>query len=64
MKGRGDVDDALPRTGTDPGQRFALPTAATFDHITTALDHDDQVPGWVRFASATQRENGSDLLRR
>jgi hypothetical protein len=36
MKGRGDVDDALARTGVARGQRFALPTAATFAHITTA----------------------------
>jgi hypothetical protein len=36
MKGRGDVDDALTRTGDARGQRFALPTAAAFAHITTA----------------------------
>ena len=36
MKGRGDVDDALARTGVARGQRFALPTAGTFAHITTA----------------------------
>ena len=36
MKGRGDVDDALTRTGDARGQRFALPTAAVFAHITTA----------------------------
>lgn len=64
MKGRGDVDDALARTGADRGQRCALPTAGTFAHITTARDHDDQTARvgqiyfgdpagmWVRFTSA------------
>jgi hypothetical protein len=52
MKGRGDMDDALARTSTDRGQRFALPTAGTFAHITTARDHHDRGSG------------GSDLLRR
>lgn len=36
MKGRGDVDDALARTGGARGQRCALPTAVAFAHITTA----------------------------
>ena len=40
MKGRGDVDDALTRTGAAGGQRCALPTAAAFAHITTATTDD------------------------
>jgi hypothetical protein len=77
MKGCGDVDDALARTGFARGQRCALPTVAAFAQITTARNHDDQLPpmeaaaeaaaeepGWVRFTSATQAESGSDLSRR
>ena len=33
------MDDALTRTGTVRGQRRALPTARTFDHMPTAFDH-------------------------
>jgi hypothetical protein len=33
------VDDALARTGAARGQRYALPTARTFAHMPTALDH-------------------------
>ena len=67
MTGRGDVDDALARTGVVRGQRNALPTAVAFDHITTALydqKQSNQEAGWVRFTSATRRESGSDLNRR
>ena len=39
MKGCGDVDDALARTGAARGQRCALPTAVAFAHITTARHH-------------------------
>jgi len=35
----GHVDDALTRTGAARGQRRALPTASTFAHMPTALDH-------------------------
>ena len=72
MKGRGDVDDALARTGAARGQRCALPTAVTFAHITTARYHSESKtgktglkrPGWVRFTSATMPEGGSDFSRR
>ena len=73
MKGRGDVDDALARTGAARGQRFTLPTAAAFAHITTARYYVPRYrpaaagrkrPGWVRFTSATKQESGSDLNRR
>ncbi len=75
MKGRGDVDDALVRTGVARGQRCALPTAAAFAHITTArYDYESKKtepatagperPRWVRFTSATLRRSGSNLDRR
>jgi hypothetical protein len=35
------MDDALARTGTGHGQRYALPTTRAFDHMPTAFDHEE-----------------------
>jgi hypothetical protein len=65
MKGCGDVDDALTRTGAARGQRCALPTADAFAHITTARDHHDQLPRMEAAAKRLRKSpGGSDLLRR
>lgn len=71
MRGRGDVDDALARTGAARGQRCALPTAVAFAHITTAryyyedqsiqeaqvgqIYFGDHAGRWVRIESALTR---------
>jgi len=47
VKGGGDVDDALARTGAARGQRCALPTAVAFAHITTArYYYEDELTEW------------------
>jgi hypothetical protein len=67
VKGGGDVDDALARTGAARGQRDALPTAVAFDHITTALYHRERLTQEARVGQiyfGDQAESGSDLNRR
>jgi hypothetical protein len=57
----------LRRTGSDRGQRVALPTAASFAHLPTAFHHEDdqiQRKPMRKLPSRGQRETDFGLQTR